>query len=178
MPTTKSDKPEGKSAAVGVRADAESKQDTEKAETAEPAEGEANEREDIENEGVEPSKAKRRIGRVRERSVKGPGAGGGPQPRARGVKVTAPATPTMNPANGKRNHSAAKRKSLRTTRTSWTPRTVTRPRPQYPTMPTSKSDNRRGRADTRSNAASVGRGWWCTGCFPVWRWYWLGPRAF
>jgi Mce-associated membrane protein len=84
---TKSDKPEGKSAAVGVRADAESKQDTEKVETAEPAEGEANEREDIENEGVEPSKAKRRIGRVRERSVKGPGAGGGPQPRARGVKA-------------------------------------------------------------------------------------------
>jgi len=88
----KSDKPEGKSAAVGVRADAASEQETTKADAAEPVEGEANETEDTENtvgakdsddaeveqqpQDVEPVKAKRRIGRPPARSVKG---------RARGV---------------------------------------------------------------------------------------------
>jgi Mce-associated membrane protein len=93
----KSDQLQGEPAAVRVRTDAASEQDTARAEATEPVEGEANESEDTENtpraedsgetdaaisgdadveqqpQAVEPDKAKRRIGRprVRARSVKG-----------------------------------------------------------------------------------------------------------
>jgi Mce-associated membrane protein len=75
----KSDKPEGKSPAVAVRTDSESKRVTAQAQAAGRSEGEA-------NDGVEPRHAKRRIGRPRERTIKGHIAGRGPQPRARGVQ--------------------------------------------------------------------------------------------
>lgn len=86
MTKPKSEKPEGESAAVGVRTDAERNQTTAKAET---SEDEANDRDDIGNDGVEPDKAKRRIGRLRDRRAKDQGAGGGAQPRGRGVSKAA-----------------------------------------------------------------------------------------
>jgi Mce-associated membrane protein len=103
----KSHKPERESAAVRVRADAASEQDTAKAEATEPVESEANEPEDPENtvgaedsgevdttrsddaeveqkpQGVEPGKAKRRIRQARAGDVKGRRGGEDPQPRAR-----------------------------------------------------------------------------------------------
>jgi Mce-associated membrane protein len=104
----KSDQPEGESAAVRVRTDAASEQDTAKAETTEPVEGEANQPNDTENtvgaedageadaaiiddaeeveqerQGVEPDKAKRRIGWPRARGVNGGRRGEGLQSRLR-----------------------------------------------------------------------------------------------
>jgi Mce-associated membrane protein len=104
----KSDQPEGESAAVRVRTDAASEQDTVEAETAEPVEGEANQPNDTENtvgaedageadaaiiddaeeveqerQGVEPDKAKRRIGWPRARGVNGGPRGEGLRSRLR-----------------------------------------------------------------------------------------------
>jgi Mce-associated membrane protein len=98
----KTAKPEGESAAVRVRTDAASEQDTEKAETAEPVKGEANQPEDIDKadtvisdeaeseagpQDAKPDKANRRVGRPRARasSVKGRRGNQGPQPRVRGA---------------------------------------------------------------------------------------------
>ncbi len=103
---TKSGKPEGESAAVGVRADAASERDTAKAETNEPVEGEGNEPEDSQNtvgadhtdeadaavsddaevekaRGVKQRKAIHRTGRrrVRSHSVNGTREGHGSEQR-------------------------------------------------------------------------------------------------
>jgi Mce-associated membrane protein len=88
----KTDKPEGKSAAVRVRADAVSEQDTDNTVGAEET-GETDtvmsDDADAEQkaQGVEPGKAKRRIAqlRARARRVKGRRGDQGPQPRVRGV---------------------------------------------------------------------------------------------
>jgi Mce-associated membrane protein len=88
----KTDKPEGKSAAVRVRADAVSEQDTDNTVGAEET-GETDtvmsDDADAEQkaQGVEPGKAKRRIGRLRARArrVKGRRGDQGRQPRVRGV---------------------------------------------------------------------------------------------
>jgi Mce-associated membrane protein len=85
MTKPKSEKPEGESAAVGVRTDAERKQAAAKVQT---ADEEANDRDDIDNDGVEPDKAKRRIGRLRDRRAEGRGASGG-APNGRGVSKAA-----------------------------------------------------------------------------------------
>jgi Mce-associated membrane protein len=104
----KSDQPKGESAAVRVRTDAASEQDTVEAETAEPVEGEANQPNDTENtvgaedageadaaviddaeeveqkrQGVEPDKAKRRIELPRTRGVNGGRRGEGLRSRLR-----------------------------------------------------------------------------------------------
>lgn len=71
----KSDKPEGKLAAVGVRADAASEEDTATVETTDPAEDDTAVSGDAEAQrkaqGAEPVKAERRIGRPRVRRLAG-----------------------------------------------------------------------------------------------------------